>query len=174
MDITSKGNGLADGNTGSMARVIKLHEFLMPGETKLNGSMIPSIASILQIRHPTSLRLYPTVWVICSLSQMSPLSLPFVTIDPVAHIHTGTPTKKSKINVDLIHINALLGYMEAVLIGGVKSLNLDRDTGYKAIAAFGKLLCNEGAEYFEASTTKTIAVVRSNQSFFSRLLRYFF
>ncbi|KAF9351202.1 hypothetical protein BGX34_000737, partial [Mortierella sp. NVP85] len=61
-----------------------------------------------------------------------------------------------EINVDLIHINALLGYVEAVLIGGVKSLNLDRDTECKAIAAFDKLLwiqngffikfyCNDGA-----------------------------
>ncbi|KAK3814047.1 MAG: hypothetical protein J3Q66DRAFT_402630 [Benniella sp.] len=41
---------------------------------------------------------------------------------------TGTPTKKIKIKVGPIHDNALLGYVEAVLIGGVKSLNLDRDT----------------------------------------------
>ncbi|KAF9349485.1 hypothetical protein BGX34_001769 [Mortierella sp. NVP85] len=106
-------------------------------------------------------------------------------LEYVARIHTDTPTKKSKINVDLIHINALLGYVEAVLIGGVKSLNLDRDTEYKAIAAFGKLLwiqndffikfyCNDGAEYLETPTTTTTTVARSNQSFFSRLLRYFF
>ncbi|KAK3813984.1 MAG: Protoglobin-domain-containing protein [Benniella sp.] len=90
----------------------------------------------------------------------------------VARIHTDTPTKKSKINT--------------VLIGGVKSLNLDRDTEYKAITAFGKLLwiqndffikfyCRDGAEYLETSTTTTTtAVTRSNQGFFSRLLRYFF
>ncbi|KAK3813976.1 MAG: Protoglobin-domain-containing protein [Benniella sp.] len=107
-------------------------------------------------------------------------------LEYVARIHTDTPTKKSKINVDLIHINALLGYVEAVLIGGVKSLNLDRDTEYKAITAFGKLLwiqndffikfyCRDGAEYLETSTTTTTtAVARSNQGFFSRLLRYFF
>ncbi|KAF9345304.1 hypothetical protein BGX34_004861 [Mortierella sp. NVP85] len=99
-------------------------------------------------------------------------------LEYVARIHTDTPTKKSKINVDLIHINALLGYVEAVLIGGVKSLDLDRDTEYKAIAAFGKPLwiqndffikfyCNEGAEYFETSMTTTTAVARSTQSFFS-------
>ncbi|KAK3814004.1 MAG: Protoglobin-domain-containing protein [Benniella sp.] len=87
-------------------------------------------------------------------------------IEYVARIHTNIPTKKSKINVDLIHINALLGYVEAVLIGDVKSLDLDRDTEYKAIAAFGKLLwiqndvfikfyCNDGAEYLETSTTTT-------------------
>ncbi|KAK3814084.1 MAG: Protoglobin-domain-containing protein, partial [Benniella sp.] len=61
-------------------------------------------------------------------------------LEYVARIHTDTPTKKSKTNVDLIHINALLGYVEAVLIGGVKSLDLDRDTEHKAIAAFGKQL----------------------------------
>ncbi|KAK3813980.1 MAG: Protoglobin-domain-containing protein [Benniella sp.] len=49
-------------------------------------------------------------------------------LEYVTRIHTDIPTKKSKINVDLIRINALLGYVEAVLIGGVKSLNLDRDT----------------------------------------------
>ncbi|KAF9301543.1 hypothetical protein BGZ74_006585 [Mortierella antarctica] len=105
-------------------------------------------------------------------------------LEYVARIHTDTPTKKSKINVDLIHINALLGYVETVLIGGVKSLNLDRDTEYKAIVAFGKLLwiqndffikfyCRDGAEYLEpAETTTTVVVAR--QGFFSRLWSLFF
>ncbi|KAF9346613.1 hypothetical protein BGX34_003769 [Mortierella sp. NVP85] len=95
-------------------------------------------------------------------------------LEYVARIHTDTPTKKSKINVDLIHINSLLGYVEAVLIGD-----------YRAIEAFGKLLwiqndffikfyCNDGAEYLETPTATTTTVARSTQSFFSRLLRYFF
>lgn len=105
-------------------------------------------------------------------------------LEYVARIHTDTPTKKSKINVDLIHINALLGYVETVLIGGVKSLNLDRDTEYKAIAAFNKLLwiqndffikfyCRDGAEYLETEETTT-AVAPRNPSFFERFLSLFF
>ncbi|KAG0242488.1 Protoglobin-domain-containing protein [Mortierella sp. GBAus27b] len=106
-------------------------------------------------------------------------------LEYVARIHTDTPTKKSKINVDLIHINALLGYVETVLIGGIKSLNLDRDTEYKAIAAFGKLLwiqndffikfyCRDGAEYLETPDVETTVVVPRKQSFFDRLLSLFF
>ncbi|KAF9110897.1 hypothetical protein BGX27_005736 [Mortierella sp. AM989] len=110
-------------------------------------------------------------------------------LEYVARIHTDTPTKKSKINVDLIHINALLGYVETVLIGGIKSLNLDRDTEYRAIAAFGKLLwiqndffikfyCRDGAEYLEtedstANTTTTVATA-TKPGFFVYLWRYFF
>ncbi|KAG0202818.1 hypothetical protein BGX28_004767 [Mortierella sp. GBA30] len=109
-------------------------------------------------------------------------------LEYVARIHTDTPGKKSKINVELIHINALLGYVETVLIGGIKSLNLDRDTEYKAIAAFGKLLwiqmdffikfyCLEGSEFREDHSVKapqTQAVVRSGPSFFARLWSLFF
>ncbi|KAF9425624.1 hypothetical protein BGZ94_007372 [Podila epigama] len=105
-------------------------------------------------------------------------------LEYVARIHTDTPTKKSKINVDLIHINALLGYVETALIGGVKSLNLDRDTEYKAIVAFGKLLwiqndffikfyCNDGAEYRDPVPTST-AMVPVKQGLFSRLWHLFF
>ncbi|KAG0311426.1 hypothetical protein BGZ97_011879 [Linnemannia gamsii] len=111
-------------------------------------------------------------------------------LEYVARIHTDTPTKKSKINVDVIHINALLGYVEQVLIGGIKSLNLDRDTEYKAIAAFGKLLwiqmdfflkfyCQDGAEYLPgakeavaANTTTTVAIAQPG--ILTRLWRFFF
>ncbi|ORZ03996.1 Protoglobin-domain-containing protein [Syncephalastrum racemosum] len=61
-------------------------------------------------------------------------------LDWVAKIHTDTPEKKSKINVDYIHINALLGYVETTLVGGIHSLNLDKETELKALAAFNKLL----------------------------------
>ncbi|KAF9997058.1 hypothetical protein BGZ80_003670 [Entomortierella chlamydospora] len=102
-------------------------------------------------------------------------------LEYVARIHTDTPTKKSKINVDLIHINALLGYVETVLIGGIKSLNLDRDTEYKAIAAFGKLLwiqndffikfyCRDGAEYTESGPVANV----QQPGFFASLWKYFF
>ncbi|ORE09680.1 hypothetical protein BCV72DRAFT_55507 [Rhizopus microsporus var. microsporus] len=61
-------------------------------------------------------------------------------LDWVAKIHTDTPEKKSKINVDYIHINALMGFVESTLVGGLLSLNLDRETESKALLAFNKLL----------------------------------
>ncbi|KAI8086491.1 Protoglobin-domain-containing protein [Halteromyces radiatus] len=61
-------------------------------------------------------------------------------LDWVAKIHTDTPQKKSKINVDYIHVNCLMGYVESTLVGGLLSLHLDRDTEAKALAAFNKLL----------------------------------
>ncbi|KAI9280455.1 Protoglobin-domain-containing protein [Sporodiniella umbellata] len=61
-------------------------------------------------------------------------------IDWVAKIHTDTPDKKSKINVDYIHINALMGFVESTLVGGLMSLNFDRETETKALLAFNKIL----------------------------------
>lgn len=61
-------------------------------------------------------------------------------LDWVAKIHTDTPDKKSKINVDYIHINALMGFVESTLAGGLLSLNLDREVEAKALLAFNKLL----------------------------------
>ncbi|KAL9545056.1 hypothetical protein MBANPS3_007316 [Mucor bainieri] len=61
-------------------------------------------------------------------------------LDWVARIHTDTPEKKSKINVDYIHINALMGFVESTLAGGLLSLNLDRETEAKALLAFNKVL----------------------------------
>jgi hypothetical protein len=42
--------------------------------------------------------------------------------------------------VDYIHVNALLGYVESTLVGGLLSLNLDRQTETAALLAFNKLL----------------------------------
>ncbi|KAG0306578.1 hypothetical protein BGZ98_002142 [Dissophora globulifera] len=106
-------------------------------------------------------------------------------LEYVARIHTDTPTKKSKINVDFIHINALLGYVEAVLIGGIKTLNLDRDTEYKAIAAFGKLLwiqndffirfyCKDGAEYTEGAAPASTVIAVRQPGILTRLWQLFF
>ncbi|KAG2227643.1 hypothetical protein INT45_004684 [Circinella minor] len=61
-------------------------------------------------------------------------------LDWVAKIHTDTPQKKSKINVDYIHINALLGYVETTLVGGILSLKLAEEEQLAALAAFNKLL----------------------------------
>ncbi|KAF9158471.1 hypothetical protein DFQ27_003213 [Actinomortierella ambigua] len=103
-------------------------------------------------------------------------------LDYVAKIHTDTPGKKSKINVDLIHCNALLGYVETLLIGGVNSLtDVDQETKNKAIVAFGKLLwiqmdffikyyCKDGAEYREDTA---VAIVPPKAPLWSRILRWF-
>lgn len=61
-------------------------------------------------------------------------------LDWVAKMHTDTPEKKSKLNVDYIHMNALLGFVESALVGGILSLNLDRKIEAKAILAFNKVL----------------------------------
>jgi hypothetical protein len=106
-------------------------------------------------------------------------------LEYVARIHTDTPDKKSKINVDLIHVNCLLGYVETVLIEGVKSLNLDRDSEYKAIEAFGKLLwiqndffikfyTNEGFEFRDPVTSNQQALIVRPKGFFARLWSFFF
>ncbi|KAI8979749.1 Protoglobin-domain-containing protein [Mycotypha africana] len=91
-------------------------------------------------------------------------------LDWVAKIHTDTPSKKSKINVDYIHINALMGYVESVLAGGLLSLNLDKETESKALLAFNKLLwiqndyfakyyCNPDTIHDASVTKKTNASV---------------
>ncbi|KAG0166677.1 hypothetical protein DFQ28_007018 [Apophysomyces sp. BC1034] len=61
-------------------------------------------------------------------------------LDWVAKFHTDTPEKKSKINVEYIHMAVLLGYVETALVGGLLSLNLDRETEGAALAAFNKVL----------------------------------
>ncbi|KAI9270658.1 Protoglobin-domain-containing protein [Phascolomyces articulosus] len=61
-------------------------------------------------------------------------------LDWVAKIHTDTPEKKSKINVEYIHINALMGFVETTLIGGILSLKLPEDQLAAALSAFNKLL----------------------------------
>ncbi|KAI8583403.1 hypothetical protein K450DRAFT_223470 [Umbelopsis ramanniana AG] len=85
-------------------------------------------------------------------------------LDWVAKIHTDTPSKKSKISVDYIHVNALMGYVESTLVGGLLSLKLDRETESAALLAFNKLLwiqndffakyyCKDGVEEQSVSST---------------------
>ncbi|KAI9469033.1 MAG: Protoglobin-domain-containing protein [Benjaminiella poitrasii] len=61
-------------------------------------------------------------------------------LDWVAKIHTDTPEKKSKINVDYIHVNALMGYVESAVIGVVLNLNLPREEEAVVLSAFNKLM----------------------------------
>ncbi|KAJ3195220.1 hypothetical protein HK101_000814 [Irineochytrium annulatum] len=61
-------------------------------------------------------------------------------LDWVALIHTKNPTKKTSINVEYIHINALLTFVENVVIGAVSDLPLDKDAIKRTLLAFNKLL----------------------------------
>jgi len=74
-------------------------------------------------------------------------------LDWVAKIHTDTPEKQSRINVDYIHINALMGYVETTLIGGIMSLSLERAAEIAALTAFNKLLWIQN-DYFSKYYTK--------------------
>lgn len=61
-------------------------------------------------------------------------------LDWVAKIHTDTPEKKSKINVDYIHINALMGFVESAVVETVFTLDLPREQEKAVISAFNKLM----------------------------------
>ncbi|KAI7904564.1 Protoglobin-domain-containing protein [Cokeromyces recurvatus] len=61
-------------------------------------------------------------------------------LDWVAKIHTDTPEKKSKINVDYVHVNALMGFVESAIINGVVQLGLDREEEAVVLSAFNKLM----------------------------------
>ncbi|KAK9700838.1 hypothetical protein K7432_012013 [Basidiobolus ranarum] len=61
-------------------------------------------------------------------------------LDWVAKIHTDIPGKKSKINVEYIHISALLGFVESTLIWAVTTLKLEREHELRVILAFNKVL----------------------------------
>ncbi|KAJ2079835.1 hypothetical protein H4R24_003492 [Coemansia sp. RSA 988] len=60
-------------------------------------------------------------------------------LDWVGHIHTTTPLKKSSINVEYIHCNALLGYVAAVVVGALqKATEWDDDTRDQIVNAYNK------------------------------------
>ncbi|KAJ2726613.1 hypothetical protein H4S00_001831 [Coemansia sp. D1744] len=60
-------------------------------------------------------------------------------LDWVGHIHTTTPLKKSSINVEYIHINALMGYVAAVVVGALqKCTEWDDDTRDNIVNAYNK------------------------------------
>ncbi|KAJ3353602.1 hypothetical protein GGF32_002933 [Allomyces javanicus] len=61
-------------------------------------------------------------------------------IDWVALIHTDNSNKSTSINVEFIHCNALMGFVENVLIGAISDLPLDADTKKATLLAFNKLL----------------------------------
>ncbi|KAJ3388557.1 hypothetical protein HDU84_009655 [Entophlyctis sp. JEL0112] len=64
-------------------------------------------------------------------------------LDRVGRIHTNTPTKKSRINVEYIHCNALFGWLHGFLAETVDQLPQLKDAPQaraKTLAAFSKLL----------------------------------
>ncbi|KAI9183702.1 hypothetical protein H9P43_004620 [Blastocladiella emersonii ATCC 22665] len=61
-------------------------------------------------------------------------------LDWVALIHTDNANKKTSINVEYVHIGALMGFVESVLIGAISDLPLDPETKKKTLLAFNKLL----------------------------------
>jgi len=60
-------------------------------------------------------------------------------LDWVGRIHTDTPLKTSKINVEYIHINALLAWVESQVILAIYSIGLEKDKESKTLVAFNKL-----------------------------------
>ncbi|KAJ1933112.1 hypothetical protein EC988_009228 [Linderina pennispora] len=60
-------------------------------------------------------------------------------LDWVGHIHTTTPLKTSTINVEYIHINALMGYVSAVVIDTLQGIEeWDSETRQKIVSAYNK------------------------------------
>ncbi|KAJ3271547.1 hypothetical protein HK104_004677, partial [Borealophlyctis nickersoniae] len=64
-------------------------------------------------------------------------------LNHVGRIHTTTPTKKSTINVDYIHINALFAFLHGLIAETVDAhpeLQQDKEKRAKVLAAWSKLL----------------------------------
>ncbi|KAJ3124845.1 hypothetical protein HK098_000833 [Nowakowskiella sp. JEL0407] len=61
-------------------------------------------------------------------------------LDRVALIHLRNEAKTSKINVEYIHINALMGYVENILIEAIFDLPLETQVKKDTVLAFNKLL----------------------------------
>ncbi|KAI9503621.1 hypothetical protein GGI25_004857 [Coemansia spiralis] len=60
-------------------------------------------------------------------------------LDWVGHIHTSTPMKRSTINVEYIHCNALFGYLSGMIVDALqKNTDWDDDTRNAIIQAYIK------------------------------------
>jgi hypothetical protein len=66
--------------------------------------------------------------------------LPLQYIDHVGKIHRSTNDKKSGINVEYVHINALFGYVSTVIVNAVMRAGLDKEVEIATVLAFNKLL----------------------------------
>ncbi|MCA9013893.1 MAG: protoglobin family protein [Planctomycetaceae bacterium] len=60
-------------------------------------------------------------------------------LDLVGKIHTPKAGSK-ELNVPLVQMNALMGFVSHALVSTILGLNLDRETEVKTLAAFNKLL----------------------------------
>jgi len=60
-------------------------------------------------------------------------------LDWVGLIHTKNSNKKTSIQVEYIHINALLGYVETILIGAISDSSLDATTKKKNLVGFQQI-----------------------------------
>ncbi|KAJ3356463.1 hypothetical protein GGF32_001488 [Allomyces javanicus] len=85
-------------------------------------------------------------------------------IDWVAVIHTNNKGKRSGINVEIIHINALMGFVENILISTIMDLPIDNDGKKAALLAFNKLLWiqNDLFVQYYAYDGSEIAEARAN------------
>ncbi|WP_339730951.1 protoglobin family protein [uncultured Gimesia sp.] len=60
-------------------------------------------------------------------------------LDLVGKMHTPKAGSKD-LNVPLVQMNALMGFVSSALVSSILGLNLDRETEVKTLAAFNKLL----------------------------------
>ncbi|KAG2230431.1 Protoglobin-domain-containing protein [Thamnidium elegans] len=93
-------------------------------------------------------------------------------LDWVAKIHTDTPEKKSKINVDYIHINALMGYVESILVNAVVNMGYEKEKESAVLLAFNKLLWIQNdyfAKYYCNPATIGLSDVKKTESCIARL-----
>jgi hypothetical protein len=60
-------------------------------------------------------------------------------LDRVGAIHTPKAGSKS-LDVPLVQMNALMGFVSHALLSTISSLGLERDTEFRTMAAFNKLL----------------------------------
>ncbi|KAJ3244487.1 hypothetical protein HDU77_009897 [Chytriomyces hyalinus] len=99
-------------------------------------------------------------------------------LDYVGKIHTNTPDKKSTINVEYVHVNALFGWLHGFLaetLNGLPELQANPAARGKALAALSKLLwiqndffamyyVNDGSELMGKKTKTSILSGVSNSS----------
>ncbi|KAJ3027998.1 UNVERIFIED_CONTAM: hypothetical protein HDU68_002680 [Siphonaria sp. JEL0065] len=96
-------------------------------------------------------------------------------LDRVGKIHTTTPDKKSKINVEYIHCNALFGWLHGFLAETVDSLPALQGPGAtaaraKTLAAFSKLLWIQN-DFFAMYYLRDSEVFRGNKPAKSNVLQ---
>lgn len=80
-------------------------------------------------------------------------------LDIVGKIHTPKAGSES-LNVPLVQMNALMGFVSDALLGTILSLGLDRETELKTLRAFNKLLWLQNdliTRHYQAEAEATVA-----------------